>query len=167
MLFYFMYTIFPLGVLYPEHLQVTFDFVINACSLDSIRPGLVQGCKAPNVVAKTCLITSSESGLPHWIWSVRLKSAPAGTWTHDRTIGPSQATPSLLIGVVLSPSTGMWGRLYQHRHANILGHTVVQTACKYDFHFEIDRMFVRGQPYCEDQEQLCTTWQKNLRSAPF
>ena len=26
-----------------------------------------------------------------------------------RTIGPSQATPSLLIGVVLSPRTDMWG----------------------------------------------------------
>ena len=44
------YTVFSLGVLYPEHLQLVFDFVIIACSLDSIRPGLVQGCKAPNVV---------------------------------------------------------------------------------------------------------------------
>ena len=48
--FHFMFTIFLLGVLYPEHLQLAFDFVVIACSLDSIRPGLVQGCKAPNVV---------------------------------------------------------------------------------------------------------------------
>ena len=45
-----MYTIFPLGVLYPEHLQLALDFVVIDCSLDSIRLGLVQGCKAPNVV---------------------------------------------------------------------------------------------------------------------
>ena len=45
-----MYAFFPLGVLYPEHLQLAVDFVVIACSLDSIRPGLVQGCKAPNVV---------------------------------------------------------------------------------------------------------------------
>ena len=49
-LFHFMYTVFPLGVLYLEHLQLALDFVIIACSLDTIRPGLVQGCKAPNVV---------------------------------------------------------------------------------------------------------------------
>ena len=29
---------------------LAFDFVLIACSLDSIRLGLVQGCKAPNVV---------------------------------------------------------------------------------------------------------------------
>ena len=45
-----LYTIFPLGVLYLEHLQLVFDFVIIACSLESTRPGLVQGCKAPNFV---------------------------------------------------------------------------------------------------------------------
>ena len=45
-----MYTIFPLGVLYLEHWQLAFDFVVIACSLDSIRLGLVQGCKAPNVL---------------------------------------------------------------------------------------------------------------------
>ena len=45
-----MYTVFPLGVLYAEHLPLAFDFVVIACSLDTIRPGLVQGCKAPNVV---------------------------------------------------------------------------------------------------------------------
>ena len=43
-------TLFPLGVLYPEHSQLAFDYVIIACSLESIRPGLVQGCKAPNGV---------------------------------------------------------------------------------------------------------------------
>ena len=40
-LFHFMYTIFPLGVLYLEHLQLAFDFVVIACSLDTIRPGIV------------------------------------------------------------------------------------------------------------------------------
>ena len=45
-----VYTIFPLGVLYPKHLQLAFDCVVIACSLESIRPGLVQGCKAPNGV---------------------------------------------------------------------------------------------------------------------
>ena len=49
-LFLFMYTAFPLGVLYPENSQLALDFVLIACNLDSIRPGLVQGCKAPNVV---------------------------------------------------------------------------------------------------------------------
>ena len=39
-----------LGVLYPEHLQLAFDCVIIAGSLESIRPGLYQGCKAPNGV---------------------------------------------------------------------------------------------------------------------
>ena len=45
-----MHTIVSLGVLYPQHSQLAFDFVLIACSLDSIRPGLVQGLKAPNVV---------------------------------------------------------------------------------------------------------------------
>ena len=45
-----MYTVFPLGVLYLEHLQLAFDFFVIACSLDSISPGIVQGCKAPHVV---------------------------------------------------------------------------------------------------------------------
>ena len=49
-LFNFMYTVFPLGVSYPEDSQLAFDFVVIACSEDSNRPGLVQGCKAPNVV---------------------------------------------------------------------------------------------------------------------
>ena len=43
--------VFPLGVLYPEHSQLAFDCAVIACSLESIRPGLVQGCKAPNVVS--------------------------------------------------------------------------------------------------------------------
>ena len=47
-LFHFMKTVFPLALLYPEHSQQAFDFVVIACSLDSIRPAL--GCKAPNVV---------------------------------------------------------------------------------------------------------------------
>ena len=47
---FFLYTVFPLGVLYPEHSQLAFDCDIIACSLESIRPGLVQGCKAPNGV---------------------------------------------------------------------------------------------------------------------
>ena len=70
-----------------------------------IRSGhIAQGYKAPNGVA--CLITASESGLAllnnQWTWSVWHchKSTPAGTWTRDRTIGPSQATQSSLIGVV-------------------------------------------------------------------
>ena len=49
-LFIFVYNVFPLGVLYQEHLQLAFDYVVIACSLKSIRPGLVQGCKAPNGV---------------------------------------------------------------------------------------------------------------------
>ena len=48
--YYFVYAIFPLGVLYPEYLQLAFDFVVIACSLESISPGLVQGWKAPNGV---------------------------------------------------------------------------------------------------------------------
>ena len=63
--FYFVYTDFPLGVLYPKHSQLAVDYVVIACSLESIRPGIVQGCKAPNVVSQACLITASESGLPH------------------------------------------------------------------------------------------------------
>ena len=50
-LFHFMYTIFPFGVLYPEHMQLVLDCVVIAFSLESIRPGLVRGGgKAPNVV---------------------------------------------------------------------------------------------------------------------
>ena len=64
-LFHFVYTIFPFRVLYPEHLQLAFDCVVIACSLESIRPGLIHGWKAPNGVGYACLITSSESGLPH------------------------------------------------------------------------------------------------------
>ena len=45
-----MYTIFPLRALYLEHSQLAFDFVVIACSLDFIRPGLAQGCKALNVL---------------------------------------------------------------------------------------------------------------------
>ena len=45
----FMYTVFPLRVLYPEHSQLAFDCTVIACSFESIRPGLVQGCKAPMV----------------------------------------------------------------------------------------------------------------------
>ena len=61
--FHFMSIDFPLEVLYPEHLQLAFDFVIIACILESIRPGLALGCKAPNGVGLASLITSSESGL--------------------------------------------------------------------------------------------------------
>ena len=43
--------------------------------------------------------------------SVRLTSAPAGTQTWDRTIGPSRAIPSLLKGVVLSSRTYMRGAI--------------------------------------------------------
>ena len=48
--FIFVYSVFPLGVLYPEHSHLAFDCVLIACSLESIRPGLVQGYKAPNGV---------------------------------------------------------------------------------------------------------------------
>ena len=48
----------------PEHSQLVFEYVVIACSLESTRPGLVQGCKAPNGVGSACLITSLESGLP-------------------------------------------------------------------------------------------------------
>ena len=53
--FIFVYIMFPLGVLYPEHWQLAFDYVVIACSLDSIRPGL-----------------------PHWTRSICLKSATPG-----------------------------------------------------------------------------------------
>ena len=46
--FHFVYTVFAFGVLYPKHSQLAFDCIVIACSLKSIRPGLVQGCKAPN-----------------------------------------------------------------------------------------------------------------------
>ena len=39
-----MDTMFSLGVLYLEHSQLAFDCVLIACSLESIRPGLVKGC---------------------------------------------------------------------------------------------------------------------------
>ena len=45
-----------------------------------------------------------ENGLYHW-WGF----ITAGTQTCVCTIGPSQAIPSLLIGVVLSPRIDMWG----------------------------------------------------------
>ena len=105
-----MYTVLTLGVLYPEHSQLAFDCVIIACSLESIRPGLVQGCKAPNGVGSACFITSWQLGLPHWTWSVHLKSTPLlGHELCYLNIGPSQATLSLQIGVVLSACTDMWG----------------------------------------------------------
>ena len=56
-----MYTVFLLGVLYPEHLQLAFDCVVIPYGLEFIRPGLIQGCKAPNGVSSACLITSLES----------------------------------------------------------------------------------------------------------
>ena len=78
-----------LGVLYPEHSQLSFDCVIIACSLQSIRPGLVHGCKAPNGVRPNPM---NMVCTPY--------SAPAGTQTHVRTIETSRAVPSLLIGRV-------------------------------------------------------------------
>ena len=49
-LFHFCeYHIF-IGSVVSRTLQLAFDYVIIACSLESIRPGLVQGCKAPNGV---------------------------------------------------------------------------------------------------------------------
>ena len=107
--FFCVFTVFPLEVIYLEYMQLAFDCIVIACSLESIRPGLVQGCKAPDGVGSTCLITSSESGLPQWTWSVCLNSAFARTQTRNHTIGPSQAIPSLLIGIVLSPRTDMCG----------------------------------------------------------
>ena len=41
--FIFVYTVFPVGVL-------AFDCVVIVCSLESIRPSPVQGCKAANGV---------------------------------------------------------------------------------------------------------------------
>ena len=63
--FHFVYNEFPLGVFYPEHSQLAFDYAFIACSLKSIWPGLAQGCKTPNGVDKACLITSLLSGLTH------------------------------------------------------------------------------------------------------
>ena len=105
----FVYTVFTLGLLYPEHLPLAFDCVVIACSLKCIRKGLVQGCKASNGVGSACLITSSESGLPHWTWSVRLKATPAKTRTHHLPIGPIVKLQSLLTDVVISPHTDMGG----------------------------------------------------------
>ena len=107
-----------LGVLYPEHSQLSFDCVIIACSLQSIRPGLVHGCKAPNGVRPNQM---NMVCTPY--------SALAGTRTHDCTIGPSQAIPSLLIGAVLSSRTDMWGAVTNTGNngmptkSNILGHS--------------------------------------------
>ena len=42
-----------------------FDCDLIACSLESIRQSLVQGCKTPNGVGKACLITSSKLGQPY------------------------------------------------------------------------------------------------------
>ena len=42
-LFRFKYTVGPLGVFNPENLQMAFDYVVIACSLEFIRPGLLQG----------------------------------------------------------------------------------------------------------------------------
>ena len=47
---FYVYHISIGSVVYREHLQLAFDFVVIACSLDTIRPGLIQDCKAPNVV---------------------------------------------------------------------------------------------------------------------
>ena len=55
------YILFPLGVFNPEHSQLAFDSVVIACSLESIRPGLIHCCKAPNGVGYAL----SQSGLPH------------------------------------------------------------------------------------------------------
>ena len=41
--FHFLYAVFPLVVLHPEHSQLALDSVVIACSLKSIRPGLVSG----------------------------------------------------------------------------------------------------------------------------
>ena len=96
-----------------------FNFCVYHISIGStVSRTLATGIWLSSLLASVglaCLITSSESGLPHWTWSVRLKSTPARTWTHDRTIGPCQAMTSLLICVVLSPRT--WGYVeggYQH-----------------------------------------------------
>ena len=63
--FIFVYTVFPLGVLYLNTRNRHLTGVVIACNLESIRPGLAQGCKAPNGVGQACLITSLESGLTH------------------------------------------------------------------------------------------------------
>ena len=104
----YIYTLYPLGVLYLEHSQLSFDSVAIACRLESFRPGLIQGGKAPNCVSYACLITSSESGFPHWIrYSMyALTTPPPGLKLAN--IGPSQETPSLLILYVLYIPT--------HRH---------------------------------------------------
>ena len=87
-----------------------FNFCVYHISIGStVSRTLATGIWLSSLLASVglaCLITSSESGLPHWTWSVRLKSAPARTWTRDRTIGPCQAMTSLIICVVLSPRTG-------------------------------------------------------------
>ena len=103
-----MYTVFLFGVLYPDHSQLAFDFVVIACSLDSIRPGLVQGCKAPNVVGCTCLITSLESTYPTEHGLYALSPLLPGLELMTAPIGPSWATSPLLIGVVLSLHREMW-----------------------------------------------------------
>ena len=49
-IFNFIYTVFLLGVLYPEQSQLAFGCVVIACSLESVRRGLVQDFLASNDV---------------------------------------------------------------------------------------------------------------------
>ena len=51
------------GTYPPPPEQLAFYCVLIACSLEFIRPGLVQDCKAPMVWGRPYFITSSESGL--------------------------------------------------------------------------------------------------------
>ena len=103
--FLFVHLIFPLWILYPEHLQLSFDSVVIACSLESIRPGLVQGCKVRSMVwvrpawqPLQSQAYPTEHGLP----VLELATAPLGQVE-------LHSISSLQIGVVLSPRTDMWG----------------------------------------------------------
>ena len=60
----FVNNVFKLVVLYPEHSQLVFDCVVIACSIESIRQGLVQGCKAPNSVGSACFVPLWSQAYP-------------------------------------------------------------------------------------------------------
>ena len=59
-----VYTVYRTSIGSVVSATIAFDCVVIACSLESIRPGLVQGCKVPYGVGWACLITSLELGHP-------------------------------------------------------------------------------------------------------
>ena len=64
-LFHYMYTVFPLGVLYLECSQLAFDCIIIACTLESFLARPSSGLQGPQWCGLAYLKTSSESGMTH------------------------------------------------------------------------------------------------------